>query len=275
MFLHLVLFFFLMIRRPPRSTLSSSSAASDVYKRQVRKVSLTKSPEVKQSRVEVHRMQMEWTSKIRNTVIALKTNFADKYRSLVKVAEDLLSEGGRTQACLSPSSANRTPELGPLRRAKRGAVSTPRKGSHSRSGSIDVASLSLDMLSTGESSPGKRNPEKKTERLYHVEFIGPQVSLQEGEAGSLMSMLMVANKVLIEGLAFSEAHTRTQLSMFGFKFCIPNQNETWLQDPLASDGGHCLMVPTSVNTVSYTHLRAHETPEHLVCRLLLEKKKIN
>ena len=27
-------------------------------------------------------------------------------------------------------------------------------------------------------------------------------------------------------------------------------------------------------TVSYTHLRAHETPEHLVCRLLLEKNKI-
>src|SRR5678815_5998384 len=25
------------------------------------------------------------------------------------------------------------------------------------------------------------------------------------------------------------------------------------------------------DTVSYTHLRAHETPEHLVCRLLLEK----
>ena len=25
--------------------------------------------------------------------------------------------------------------------------------------------------------------------------------------------------------------------------------------------------------VSYTHLRAHETPEHLVCRLLLEQKK--
>ena len=26
--------------------------------------------------------------------------------------------------------------------------------------------------------------------------------------------------------------------------------------------------------VSYTHLRAHETPEHLVCRLLLEKNDI-
>ena len=27
--------------------------------------------------------------------------------------------------------------------------------------------------------------------------------------------------------------------------------------------------------VSYTHLRAHETPEHLVCRLLLEKNFFN
>eukprot|EP00658_Telonema_sp_P-2_P044948 TRINITY_DN32855_c0_g1_i1.p1 TRINITY_DN32855_c0_g1~~TRINITY_DN32855_c0_g1_i1.p1 ORF type:complete len:171 (-),score=32.95 TRINITY_DN32855_c0_g1_i1:45-557(-) len=29
----------------------------------------------------------------------------------------------------------------------------------------------------------------------------------------------------------------------------------------------------SISPVSYTHLRAHETPEHLVCRLLLAKKK--
>src|SRR5665254_22613 len=29
---------------------------------------------------------------------------------------------------------------------------------------------------------------------------------------------------------------------------------------------------TSGAAVSYTHLRAHETPEQLVCRLLLEKK---
>ena len=29
----------------------------------------------------------------------------------------------------------------------------------------------------------------------------------------------------------------------------------------------------SYKAVSYTHLRAHETPEQLVCRLLLEKKK--
>src|SRR5678815_5221291 len=40
---------------------------------------------------------------------------------------------------------------------------------------------------------------------------------------------------------------------------------------------HHLILATSIllnigiTPVSYTHLRAHETPEHLVCRLLLEK----
>ena len=41
-------------------------------------------------------------------------------------------------------------------------------------------------------------------------------------------------------------------------------------------GGVCEYGTVKVDTfmaVSYTHLRAHETPEHLVCRLLLEKKK--
>src|SRR5678810_176096 len=32
-------------------------------------------------------------------------------------------------------------------------------------------------------------------------------------------------------------------------------------------------IGTSLGTVSYTHLRAHETGRNLVCRLLLEKKK--
>ena len=32
-------------------------------------------------------------------------------------------------------------------------------------------------------------------------------------------------------------------------------------------------VRVALYAVPYNHLRAHETPEHLVCRLLLEKKK--
>ena len=37
---------------------------------------------------------------------------------------------------------------------------------------------------------------------------------------------------------------------------------------------HCAVRSGSLATVSYTHLRAHETDSYLVCRLLLEKKKI-
>src|SRR5678815_2104823 len=37
----------------------------------------------------------------------------------------------------------------------------------------------------------------------------------------------------------------------------------------------CPDIYNGSKAVSYTHLRAHETPEHLVCHLLLEKKKKN
>src|SRR5678815_3065989 len=37
--------------------------------------------------------------------------------------------------------------------------------------------------------------------------------------------------------------------------------------------GRTFIAMEMLEAVSYTHLRAHETPEHLVCRLLLEKKK--
>ena len=37
----------------------------------------------------------------------------------------------------------------------------------------------------------------------------------------------------------------------------------------------CNQFINTLPAVSYTHLRAHETSLHLVCRLLLEKKKIN
>src|SRR5450756_3074385 len=36
----------------------------------------------------------------------------------------------------------------------------------------------------------------------------------------------------------------------------------------------CPPAPTTLMAVSYTHLRAHETRHDLVCRLLLDKKKI-
>ena len=37
--------------------------------------------------------------------------------------------------------------------------------------------------------------------------------------------------------------------------------------------GYFAYLAKTSKTVSYTHLRAHETDSYLVCRLLLEKKK--
>eukprot|EP00658_Telonema_sp_P-2_P064792 TRINITY_DN5409_c0_g1_i1.p1 TRINITY_DN5409_c0_g1~~TRINITY_DN5409_c0_g1_i1.p1 ORF type:complete len:108 (-),score=13.69 TRINITY_DN5409_c0_g1_i1:115-438(-) len=58
--------------------------------------------------------------------------------------------------------------------------------------------------------------------------------------------------------------------------------ESWVVPRIRIGGGgskeahdvslHASLI-ASLAPVSYTHLRAHETPEHLVCRLLLEKKK--
>ena len=45
------------------------------------------------------------------------------------------------------------------------------------------------------------------------------------------------------------------------------------QPVIAQGPGFHVHGARATDPVSYTHLRAHETPEHLVCRLLLEKKK--
>eukprot|EP00658_Telonema_sp_P-2_P026744 TRINITY_DN20823_c0_g1_i1.p1 TRINITY_DN20823_c0_g1~~TRINITY_DN20823_c0_g1_i1.p1 ORF type:complete len:479 (+),score=99.89 TRINITY_DN20823_c0_g1_i1:266-1702(+) len=55
----------------------------------------------------------------------------------------------------------------------------------------------------------------------------------------------------------------------GLAVCLPNYRGSL---GFGSDFSDCLIGKAS-ESVSYTHLRAHETPEHLVCRLLLEKKK--
>src|SRR5665648_270109 len=43
-------------------------------------------------------------------------------------------------------------------------------------------------------------------------------------------------------------------------------------DKVPADGP-AIVAPNHFSSVSYTHLRAHETRHDLVCRLLLEKKK--
>src|SRR5678816_3810988 len=62
------------------------------------------------------------------------------------------------------------------------------------------------------------------------------------------------------------------MKALGVKITLETVNGNDLQprvtSAIQSGAGPDIFMP-----VSYTHLRAHETPEHLVCRLLLEKKK--
>src|SRR5678816_134089 len=75
----------------------------------------------------------------------------------------------------------------------------------------------------------------------------------------------------LSSIAITEQH-------FGILYANSNNYEkAWYHHLLArqtAEQSGNLVVLGIVNPVSYTHLRAHETPEHLVCRLLLEKKNI-
>eukprot|EP00658_Telonema_sp_P-2_P051162 TRINITY_DN39195_c0_g1_i1.p1 TRINITY_DN39195_c0_g1~~TRINITY_DN39195_c0_g1_i1.p1 ORF type:complete len:103 (-),score=43.65 TRINITY_DN39195_c0_g1_i1:61-369(-) len=74
-------------------------------------------------------------------------------------------------------------------------------------------------------------------------------------------------KVLVVG---NPANTNAYIAMKSAP-SIPAENFTAM---LRLDHNRALhQLSAKLNAVSYTHLRAHETPEHLVCRLLLEKKK--
>src|SRR5664280_3435396 len=72
-----------------------------------------------------------------------------------------------------------------------------------------------------------------------------------------------------EGLSDSEVKIR--LEKFGNNEIIEKQQNTFLEFILRYWGPMPWLLELA--TVSYTHLRAHETVLDLVCRLLLEKKK--
>eukprot|EP00658_Telonema_sp_P-2_P031797 TRINITY_DN23719_c0_g3_i1.p1 TRINITY_DN23719_c0_g3~~TRINITY_DN23719_c0_g3_i1.p1 ORF type:complete len:515 (+),score=78.67 TRINITY_DN23719_c0_g3_i1:98-1546(+) len=79
--------------------------------------------------------------------------------------------------------------------------------------------------------------------------ISPKAFFQTNTAAAEQLFKLVANLALLSPSPNLDADS-------GLVSCADSARSWVLMDP-----------------VSYTHLRAHETPEHLVCRLLLEKKK--
>ena len=90
----------------------------------------------------------------------------------------------------------------------------------------------------------------KTDWMTNI-VTGQDKTLREFESG-------------VNGAIPKEAVTRATQKDLASKIVENEQSLAQLLAKKPADG---------FSAVSYTHLRAHETPEHLVCRLLLEKNK--
>src|SRR5678816_3108174 len=91
------------------------------------------------------------------------------------------------------------------------------------------------------------------------------VIAQEAATG-MVRMLAWANRdALAATLASGEAHFWSRSRKASWKKGETSGNTLAVRDVRIDCDGDVVLYP-----VSYTHLRAHETPEHLVCRLLLE-----
>ena len=90
----------------------------------------------------------------------------------------------------------------------------------------------------------------------------------------LKTILVVGAGPIIIGQACEFDYSGTQackaLKDEGYKVILINSNPaTIMTDPGVADKTY--IEPITLEAVSYTHLRAHETSLHLVCRLLLER----
>src|SRR5678815_3936283 len=102
---------------------------------------------------------------------------------------------------------------------------------------------------------------------------------RDGAAARITGLLFDIDRRKSEEVARSDSESRLATALWGaraafWQWHIPSNTRTASPLWLAMTGYSRAQWDATPNpSVSYTHLRAHETPEHLVCRLLLEKKK--
>src|SRR5450756_669605 len=97
---------------------------------------------------------------------------------------------------------------------------------------------------------------RKIRRLYHDKVLA-------GFAGSVADALTL----------FERFESRLDQHAGNLRKSSVELTKEWRTDKYLRRLEALLLVADGTDTVSYTHLRAHETRHDLVCRLLLEKKK--
>eukprot|EP00658_Telonema_sp_P-2_P050692 TRINITY_DN38710_c0_g1_i1.p1 TRINITY_DN38710_c0_g1~~TRINITY_DN38710_c0_g1_i1.p1 ORF type:complete len:273 (+),score=66.46 TRINITY_DN38710_c0_g1_i1:54-872(+) len=260
-----------MIRRPPRSTLSSSSAASDVYKRQVRE----------QIRGDPRLLRlMDW---IENGLSALDLDGShtvevwqyafDRRRELLRCTRGPYSEFMETQREPNPPDLARV-EDGVRRKLGRGGMNGQR---------LEAAVQGrMHQIRIRQAEAVEQRKERKARAT--ASWIGSEDQMVLETLSSLFRPFKEYAK--LQGGIASNDGTRTENRVQGYAVsaaeiklgmeCRAWSNAVWLDTTQSKPTGEADIVLTTMDAstaVSYTHLRAHETPEHLVCRLLLEKKK--
>src|SRR5665647_3879874 len=89
-------------------------------------------------------------------------------------------------------------------------------------------------------------------------------------AGSMMSVVGVTFSIILVVLALASSQYTSRI----LRNFMRSRVTQVVLGIFAGIFTYCLIVLRTIRAVSYTHLRAHETDSYLVCRLLLEKKKI-
>eukprot|EP00658_Telonema_sp_P-2_P082037 TRINITY_DN8570_c0_g2_i3.p1 TRINITY_DN8570_c0_g2~~TRINITY_DN8570_c0_g2_i3.p1 ORF type:complete len:308 (+),score=81.08 TRINITY_DN8570_c0_g2_i3:55-978(+) len=272
-------FFFLMIRRPPRSTLSSSSAASDVYKRQalLQAQQLAQQHAEARAQIESAAQSMEDRIKIqerdhmeqvatqqRNAVMARATESESLSRRLREQDQLLAHErAARDRAVMQAQAMSEQHRFYTL----------PPPATQTR---LDALSSSTHRLGPGyvvsETPPlvySMPPPYHDTRTPpYHDTRAPPQPPVVPPVSFDLLDSNGDGVIDRTEWSAFMQhggGHNhpgRPEPSQAGTLLERVRQARIAAERSVMESG-----------PVSYTHLRAHETPEHLVCRLLLEKKK--
>eukprot|EP00658_Telonema_sp_P-2_P027051 TRINITY_DN20977_c0_g1_i1.p1 TRINITY_DN20977_c0_g1~~TRINITY_DN20977_c0_g1_i1.p1 ORF type:complete len:251 (-),score=76.11 TRINITY_DN20977_c0_g1_i1:89-841(-) len=245
-----------MIRRPPRSTLSSSSAASDVYKRQLKILLHCEDHPEEVERISTMTVK-EWLSTNK------RPTGVSKRGPLISVTPDdtittclktmLESSIRRLPVVADDAGENQAPSILCV-------LGFPSILDHlvSRLFAVDVMGDAGEGTLEGTATIGTADGDTPVVPASVQNMLGPlsdenldAIFNHEGPYASIFDIPF--NQ--LKGLGKLNK-TKTETGSYPEPISVTFESE--LCDAF---------------TVSYTHLRAHETPEHLVCRLLLEKKK--
>ena len=137
--------------------------------------------------------------------------------------------------------------------------------------SIQVSVANLRKIQVGDKMSGRHGNKGVISKIVPIEDMP---YMEDGTpVDIILSPLGIISRMNLGQLL--ETHLGFAAKKLGYRAMSPALNgiteeqikEELVKAGLPDDG------KITLYAVSYTHLRAHETPEHLVCRLLLENKK--